>query len=189
MTTVVKHLSKPILLAVLGLTGVIYLGKGAAQDLTAMDANMGSHPGGMPHDMMQNSPFVSSGILPNQGPSSHNPGPNSRPPGSRTGAPLVLLPVPANSMSGINTPYGMQFPGSYMPPGTPLHRFNGYTVCDPPAIAAGQRIVKTTSTRSPSAPSAQQPCPLYTIDGQPQQPKGYTSTTISTVPNAAGARQ
>ena len=185
----IKHLSKRLLLAVLGLTGVIYLGKAAAQDLTAMDANMGSHPGGGHHDMMQNSPFVSSGILPNQGPSSHNPGPNSRPPGSRTGAPLVLLPVPANSMSGINTPYGLQFPGSYMPPGTPLHRFNGYTVCDPPAIAAGQRIVKTTSTRSPSAPSAQQPCPIYTIDGQPQQPKGYTSTTISTVPNAAGTRQ
>ena len=189
MTTVVKHLAKHLMLAVLGLTGVIYLEYVAAQDPTVMDANMGSLPGGMHHDMMQNSPFVSSGILPNQGPSSHNLGPNSRPPGSRTGAPLVLLPVPANSMSGINTPYGLQFPGSYMPPGTPLHRFNGYAVCDPPAIAAGQRIVKITSTRSPSAPSAQQPCPIYTIDGQPQQPKGYTSTTTSTVPNAAGARQ
>ena len=177
------------MLAVLGLTGVIYLEHVAAQDPTVMDANIGSLPGGGHHDMMQNSPFVSSGILPNQGPYSHNLVPNGRPPASRPGAPLVLLPVPANSMSGINTPYGLQFPGSYMPPGTPLHRFNGYTVCDPPAIAAGQRIVKITSTRSPSTPSAQQPCPIYTINGQIQQPKGYTSTTTSTIPNAAGARQ
>jgi hypothetical protein len=177
------------MLAVLGLTGVIYLGKAAAQDLTAMDANMGPHSGGMHQGMMQNSPFVSSGILLNQSPYSHSLVPNDRPPASRPGAPLVLLPVPANSMSGINTPYGLQFPGSYMPSGTPLHLFNGYAVCDPPAIAAGQRIVKITSTRSPSAPSAQQPCPIYTINGQIQQPKGYTSSTTSTIPNAAGARQ
>ncbi len=185
----VKHLPKHLLLAVLGLTGVIYLEHAAAQYPTMMDANMGPLPGGGHHEVMQNSPFVASGILPDQGPYSHNLGLNGRPPASRPGAPLVLLPMPANSMSGINTPYGLQFPGSYMPPGTPLHRFNGYAVCDPPAIAAGQRIVKITSTRSPSAPSAQQPCPIYTIDGQPQQPKGYTSTTTSTIPNAAGARQ
>ena len=176
-------------LIVLGLACPGHLGYAAAQEANAMGANMGYIPGGMGHDMAQNSPFVSPGTLPNHNPYPHNSIPNSRLPGSTPGAPLVLLPVPANSMSGINTPYGLQFPGSYMPPGTPLHRFNGYTVCDPPAIAAGQRIVKITSTRSPSTPSAQQPCPIYTINGQIQQPKGYTSTTTSTIPNAAGTRQ
>lgn len=205
----------PALLAVLGLIYSVYPGYIVAQDMNAMDANMGSIPMHMGHDMMQNSPFVSpgtmpdmmqnnpfvsSGILPSHNPSPPNGIPNSRNPGSRPGTPLVVLPMPANGMSGINTPYGFQFPGSYMPSGTPLHRYNGYVVCDQPDLSKGttkgatsgttaQRIVKITSTRSPSAPGYQQPCPVYTINGEIQQSKGYTTTTTSSIPNAAGERQ
>jgi|GEM_PF-2888135 len=203
------------LLAVLGLIYSGYPGCVVAQHMNAMGANMGSLPMHMGHEMMQNSPFVSpgtmpdmiqnspfvsSGILPN-----HNPSPSPGIPGngnaaSTPGRPLVVLPVPANSISGINTPYGFQFPGSYMPSGTPLHRYNGYVVCDPPDLGKGttqeatpgttaRRIVKSTSTRSPSAPGYPQPCPIYTIDGKIQPPKGYTTTTTSSIPNAAGERQ
>jgi hypothetical protein len=193
----------PALLTALGLIYSGYPGYIVAQDMNAMDANMGSVPMHMGHDMMQNSPFVSSGILPSHNPSPPNGIPNSRSPGSRPGTPLMVLPMPANSMSGINTPYGFQFPGSYMPSGTPLHRYNGYVVCDPPDLSKGttkgattgttaQRIVKITSTRSPSAPGYQQPCPVYTINGEIQQPKGYTgytTTTTSSIPNAGGERQ
>jgi hypothetical protein len=203
------------LLAVFGLIYSVYSGYIVAQHMNAMDANMGSVPMHMGHDMMQNSPFVSpgtvpdmmqnspfvsSGILPNHNPSPPASIPGSGNPGSTPGRPLVVLPVPASGMPGINTPYGYQFPGSYMPSGTPLHRYNGYTVCDPPDLSKGtttgaatgataRRIVKSTSTRSPSAPGYPQPCPVYTIDGEIQQPKGYTTTTTSSVPNAAGGRQ
>ena len=205
----------PALLTVLGLIYSGYPGYIVAQDVNAMDANMGSVPMHMGHDMMQNSPFVSpgtirnmmqnspfvsSGILPNHNPSPPASIPGSGNPGSTPGRPLVVLPVPASGMSGINTPYGFQFPGSYMPSGTPLHRYNGYIVCDPPDLSKGtttgaatgataRRIVKSTSTRSPSAPGYPQPCPVYTINGEIQQPKGYTATTTSSVPNAAGGRQ
>ncbi|KIO48207.1 hypothetical protein [Nitrosospira sp. NpAV] len=166
----------------------------AAQEVDTMVAPMGSIPGGMGHDMAQNSPFVSPGMLPSHPPNPHNNIPSNRLPGSTPGTPLVLLPVPASSMSGINTPYGYQFPGSYMPSGTSLHRYNGYVVCDPPDLnkgtatqttgATGQRIVKITTTRSPTAPGHQQPCPVYTVNGEPQQPKGYTTTpSIRSAPN------
>lgn len=161
-----------------------------------MGAAMGSIPGGMGHDMAQNSPFASPpGTLPSHIPHSHNSIPNNRLPGSTSGAPLVLLPVPAGSMSGTNTPYGYQFPGSYMPSGTPLHRHNGYVVCDPPDLNKGtttgaatgapaQRIVKITTTRSPSAPGYQQPCPVYTVNGEIPQQKGYTTTTTPSIRSA-----
>lgn len=182
-------------LIVLGLAYSGYSGYAGAQEANAMGADMGFIPGGMGQDMAQNSPFVSPGTLPNHNPYPHNSIPNSRLPGSTSGAPLVLLPVPANSMSGINTPYGLQFPGSYMPSGTPLHRYNGYVVCDPPDLNKGtttgaptgatpQRIVKITTTRSPSAPGYQQPCPVYTVNGEIQQPKGYTTTSAPSIRSA-----
>ena len=47
--------------------------------------------------------------------------------------PIVVLPVPlpAGTASTADA-YGFQYPGSYTPRDTPLHRFNGYVVCDPP---------------------------------------------------------
>lgn len=156
-----------------------------------MDANMGAFPAEMHQGMVQNSPFISPGTLPNHNPYTDNRVPGGPTRGAQPGTPFILLPVPANSMSGINTPYGTQFPGSYMPGGTPLHRYNGYVVCDPPDLnkgtttgaatgATAQRIVKITTTRSPSAPGHQQPCPVYTVNGEIQQPKGYTTTTTAT---------
>ncbi|MEO8768035.1 MAG: hypothetical protein ABI363_06805, partial [Nitrosospira sp.] len=130
----------PALLAVLGLIYSGYPGYIVAQHMNAMDANMSSvpmhmghgmmqnspfvSPGTMPDmmqnspfvspgtmpDMMQNSPFVSSGTLPNHNPSPPASIPSGGNPGSTPGRPLVVLPVPASSMSGINTPYGFQFP-------------------------------------------------------------------------------
>jgi hypothetical protein len=188
---VIKHLAKYLVTAVLGVIYSSYPGYIFAQEASGMDANMGAFPAEMHPGMAQNSPFISPGTIPNHNPYSYNRAPGR---GTVPGAPLILLPVPANSMSGINTPYGFQFPGSYMPSGTPLHRYNGYVVCDPPDLnkgtttsgatagATAQRIVKITSTRSPSAPGYQQPCPVYTVNGEIQQPKGYT-TTFEVRPN------
>src|SRR3569623_1429489 len=44
--------------------------------------------------------------------------------GSPLGGPVVVLPVPGSGTSGSNSTYGFQYPGSYMPRDTPLHRFN-----------------------------------------------------------------
>jgi hypothetical protein len=91
--------------------------------------------------------------------------------------------------SGYNTMQGFQYPGSYMPRDTPLHKFNGYVACDPPDLAgetkaagatAGtrvQRLVKITSTRSLAAPGHQQPCPVYTINGEIAKQQSHTTTT------------
>jgi len=81
------------------------------------------------------------------------------------GRPVIVLPM----QPYIDTVSGFQYPGSYMPPGTPLHRFNGYIICNPPnlnrdAVAeatagtSAQRVIKITSTRSPSTPSTGSRC-------------------------------
>jgi hypothetical protein len=110
----------------------------------------------------------------------------------RPNGPLVVLPVPLplGRLGGTGSS-GPHYPGSYMPPDTPLHRFNGYIVCDPPHNISGSaetysagamakpsgksvspRLVKITSTRPLSAPEYRQPCPTYTIDGRIQKNNG-----------------
>jgi hypothetical protein len=108
------------------------------------------------------------------------------------GAPIVVLPVPlpAGGTSGSNNTYGFQYPGSYIPRDTPLHRFNGYIVCDPPNTVSGanggttseptnapiaRRMVKITTTRPLAAPGSLQPCPIYTINGEIQKNNDYTT--------------
>ena len=101
-------------------------------------------------------------------------------PGSSSPFPRMLLPLPINSsMWGFQTRYGFQYPGSYLPPGTPFHRYNGYMMCDPPAAATGKRIVKITTTRSLAAPADTQPCPVYTINGGIPGGKSYTTTNTA----------
>jgi hypothetical protein len=109
------------------------------------------------------------------------------------GQPVVVLPVPPISQ-------GLQYPGSYMPQGTPLHRFSGYIVCDPPrlpkestaektAAASAQRVTKITSTRSLAAPGHLQPCPIYTINGELPTLKSHATTMPSrTAPPSHGER-
>lgn len=113
--------------------------------------------------------------------------------------PIVVLPIP----SLVGTMAGSQYPGSYAPQGTPLHRFNGYTVCDPPKLAkepaaekvtgatTPQRVVKITSTRSPAAPSGLQPCPIYTLNGELMRQKSATTSVLPTpsAPSRQGERQ
>jgi len=108
------------------------------------------------------------------------------------GAPVIVLPVPLSmgGTSGSNNTYGFQYPGSYIPRDTPLHRFNGYIVCNPPNTADGangaatsestgtpvaRRMVKITTTRSLAAPAYLQPCPIYTINGEIQDNNAYTT--------------
>lgn len=200
-----KHLA---LLIVLGFAWSGYSSDTAAQEVNHRDVNMGSVPAGMLQGMaqdinqgtIQGSPFLFPGATPNPDhyPQNGFPGfPLGRSGGYLPGAPVVVLPVPSpmTGMSGFNSMSGFQFPGSYIPQGTPLHRYNGYVVCDPPDLAAGatagalvettpKRIVKITSTRSPSAPSHPQPCPVYTINGEIQQPKSYTTTITPSIRNA-----
>ena len=114
--------------------------------------------------------------------------------------PVVVLPLPPPSPYPAGTMSGLHGPGSYVPRETPLHRFNGYVVCDPPpqhaanTAASGRnagaeerpkRIVKTTSTRSPAAPGYLQPCPIYTVDGQlPSREDRLQPPSISGKPGA-----
>ena len=104
------------------------------------------------------------------------------------GQPAIVLPVPP-----IST--GLQYPGSYIPPGTPLHRLNGYVVCDPPKLpkesatekttgASVQRLVKITSTRSPVASRHLQPCPVYTINGEFSHQRRDATTGALPIRNA-----
>lgn len=112
----------------------------------------------------------------------------------RPGRPVVILPMsPMPSMSPYpGAPSGLHGPGSYVPRETPLHRFNGYVVCDPPphraanTVATGpeagmqerpERVVKITSTRSPAAPGYLQPCPIYTVNGEPPRQESRLKTT------------
>jgi hypothetical protein len=109
------------------------------------------------------------------------------------GRPIAVLPLPVplpmNNASTLDNAYGFQYPGSYMPRETPLHRFNGYVVCDPPNLTEdgtrdtsshppARRLVKITSTRSLAAPGSSQPCPIYTIDGQPPKQKNHVTTNL-----------
>lgn len=186
----VKYLTPFI---VFGLAYSAYSDPAAAQEANAGDMNIGSFPMEAGQDRMQNSPFISPGTLLDHSPYPYNriPGPDGRYSGFTPRAPLIVLPVPlpAGGMPGFNNGQGFQYPGSYIPAGTPLHRFNGYVVCNPPPVAAGQRMVKSTSTRSFSAPSHPQPCPVYTIDGEIQQPKSYATTANPAIRNAAGDRK
>lgn len=112
--------------------------------------------------------------------------------------PIVVLPIPlANGRQPPANPYGFHYPGSYIPRDTPLHRFNGYVVCNPPDTTggtsgrrsredtpAGRRmekssksgLVKITTTRPLSAPDSLQPCPIYTINGQIQRDPGLMTS-------------
>jgi hypothetical protein len=123
----------------------------------------------------------------------HNPPSHAR----SFGRPVVVLPAPpvGNSITGLH------YPGSYIPQGTPLHRFNGYTVCDPPKLvkeptaekvtgATPQRLVKITSTRSPAVPSDLQPCPIYTLNGELPRQKSATTSVPPTqnAPSRQGER-
>lgn len=107
--------------------------------------------------------------------------------------PVMILPMPvyADTMSGTHGP------GSYVPRDTPLHRFNGYVVCNPPPPSTGntaasetagtaerpKRVVKITSTRSPAAPGYLQPCPVYTLDGQLPSQHGAAIQGEAATPN------
>ena len=132
-------------------------------------------------------PFISS-------PELHNPNDPSTDAsaGLPSSAPIVVLPVPlpGGGAPGSNNTYGLQYPGSYMPRDTPLHRFNGYIVCNPPNTADGangaatsestgtpvaRRMVKITTTRSLAAPPYLQPCPIYTINGEIPDNNAYTT--------------
>lgn len=186
------------LLIVLGVTYAGHSVNAAAQEAGGMEMSMGSVPAGIVPGMglgtAQNSPFLSPGTIL----SPHRQGlPHSsygRASGHHGGTPLVVLPMPLpmNGMSGPNGMPGAQFPGSYMPQGTPLHRFNGYTVCDPPDLAEGttpKRIVKITTTRTPASPGHSQPCPIYTVNGEIQPQKGYATTTTIITPPVQNAPQ
>ncbi|WP_143860911.1 hypothetical protein [Nitrosovibrio sp. Nv4] len=145
-------------------------------------------PSGAAAGMAQDSPFVYPSAMHDQfarhgaAYNQHNGHQNK----GASGRPLIVLPVPlqGNGMSGFNSMYGFQYPGSYMPRDTPLHRFNGYVVCDPPELpteattepgAVARRSIKITSTRSLAAPAHSQPCPVYTINGEIPKQKSYTT--------------
>lgn len=169
--------------------GLSYSGYTQAQQLNSAEISVMS---GTPAEMRQDSPFVYPPAMHNQfipSVGGHNYGNHYNRPSH--GGPVVVLPmpVPMGGNPGFKGTQGFQYPGSYMPRDTPLHRFNGYVVCDPPNLptetAAGttaraaQRVVKTTSTRSLAAPSHSQPCPVYTINGEIA---GKTSNTMATSP-------
>lgn len=143
-------------------------------------ADMGHSDLGNPFYPSLYPPAVLNQHVPAEGPRRHNPGP-----AHLFGRPIIVLPMSPY----INTRSGFQYPGSYMPRDTPLHRFNGYTVCTPPTLARettteteegakAQHLVKITSTRSLAVPSHQQPCPIYTINGELPQQKSYATTTM-----------
>ncbi|SOD41738.1 hypothetical protein SAMN06298226_2040 [Nitrosovibrio sp. Nv4] len=162
-----------------------YSSQAPAQELIAPDMNI---PSGAAAGMAQDSPFVYPSAMHDQfarhgaAYNQHNGHQNK----GASGRPLIVLPVPlqGNGMSGFNSMYGFQYPGSYMPRDTPLHRFNGYVVCDPPELpteattepgAVARRSIKITSTRSLAAPAHSQPCPVYTINGEIPKQKSYTT--------------
>jgi hypothetical protein len=162
----------------------------AAQEAYEGDMRIGQVTGGLYTGREHNnvlfppfSPFLPGAMAghspyPNPSVYSGTHGPGDPGLGSSRPFPRMLLPLPINSpIWGFQTRYGFQYPGSYLPPGTPLHRYNGYVVCDPPAAAAGKRIVKITTTRSLAAPADTQPCPVYTINGGIPEGKSYTTTS------------
>lgn len=182
-------------LAPLLIFGLVYSNHAAAQELSSGD--MGVSEGAVPiaapivepARSFPGSPFYSSfysPLLVNQHVSAEAHGYAHRNTHS-FGQPVIVVPMEPY----INTTSGFQHRGSYMLPGTPLHRFSGYIVCNPPNLnrekaveaAAGSsapRVTKITSTRSPSTPAYPGPCPVYTINGElPQQ----TSHTTAIVPS------
>lgn len=198
----IKHVA---LLIVLSLAYSGRSGETAAQELNHLDAGMGGVPAGMMQGMTgdvitPNSPFLS----PPGANFNHNPYPHfpqnrfpfpyglSSGSGYLPGSPRIVLPVPLpmGAMPGFSSIYGFQYPGSYLPRGTPLHRFNGYVVCNPPDLAAAstggipaRRVVKVTATRSLAVPGSSQPCPVYTINGEIQNQTGYATKAVPLVGN------
>ncbi|PTR16241.1 hypothetical protein C8R31_102255 [Nitrosospira sp. Nsp2] len=182
--------------ALLFLTGLAHSSQASAQepDSFASSGITGEVPSGMigAGPLMHGSP-VPPGQFPPAPPYPASPYGNHQygqygQQGNWAGRPIVMLPMPLpmNNGAGFNNPYGFQFPGSYMPRETPLHKFNGYEVCDPPSLAenAGpgtpssppaRRLVKITSTRSLAAPGSSQPCPIYTINGQLPRQNSYAT--------------
>lgn len=181
-------------LSTLFIFGLAYLGPAPAQELNEGHADVMSGPA---VEMMQDSPFVyppaaHNQFMPPPGVSDH--GHHYNRPSHR--GPVVVLPMPLpmppmGGTAGLNGMYGYHYPGSYIPRDTPLHKFSGYVVCDPPNLAAeaaagttaraAQRVVKTTSTRSLAAPGHSQPCPVYTINGEFLMQKGNTTATAPPV--------
>ncbi|MBA4141951.1 MAG: hypothetical protein H0X43_02875 [Nitrosospira sp.] len=148
--------------------------------------------------MVEDSPFLHEPASPHRFSPSGTAYPYSgRPIGRAAGRPIIMLPVPVplDSGAGLGSTYGYQYPGSYFPRAAPLHRFNGYVVCDPPnlaeepasnatAKAPARRLVKITSTRSLAAPGYSNPCPVYTLNGEFQGQKSNTATTMPSGRNA-----
>lgn len=183
------------LLIMLFIFGLAYSGPAPTQEWEAATPNAAANP---PAEMAQNNPFIyppamNSSLVPLGVSHRHD----QRLDRSSLGGPVVVLPMPPmGGGSGYNNMHGFQYPGSYMPRDTPLHKFNGYVVCDPPDLAGetaapgatagtpARRLVKITSTRSLAAPSYQQPCPVYTVNGEIPKQKGYTTTTRPLGPNA-----
>ncbi len=153
-----------VMFIVFGLAYTGYPSYSTAQEWDSSDASIAS----VPTTEMGQGSFIPPAALPNHS-------------GQPFGGPVIVLPAPlqAGGVSGFNGIYGFQYPGSYMPRDTPLHRFNGYIVCNPPNPASGatvQRMVKITTTRSLSAPASLQPCPIYTINGEIPKNSSYATT-------------
>jgi hypothetical protein len=177
-------------LALLLIFGLAYPVSAVAEDLADMPSVSGPGAGaqGVPYDSPSRySPWIHDHVGPPVADHNLDSGQNAL----SHGKPLIMVPVPLpnNSMPGYGSAYGFQHPGSYMPRDTPLHRFNGYVVCNPPDLpneapagttsgAAAQSLVKITSTRSLAAPAQSQPCPVYTINGEIPKQQGYATTTM-----------
>jgi hypothetical protein len=189
------------LAATLFIFGLAYSGQAPAQEWEP--ANLNDPADGSPAGMTQNCPFIylpgmNSPLEPSAVPHELNHNHNRHLDRRSYGKPVVVLPIPMGGGSGYNNMQGFQYPGSYMPPDTPLHKFNGYVACDPPdpldhteatgvtAGAPARRLVKITSTRSLAAPGHQQPCPVYTINGEIPKQKGHTTTTKPAGPSVSG---
>lgn len=179
--------------ALLFMIGPVYSGQAFAQELDSRantDAVTGFPAGMIGADRLMYGP---PSILPGQfAPALAQPHGNhqsGRYGNGGAGQPLIVLPIPMPMNNGgpANSAHGVQFPGSYMPRDTPLHKYNGYEVCDPPSLSEGagpgtplsppaRRLVKITSTRSLAAPASSQPCPIYTIDGRLPTQKSHATT-------------
>ncbi len=179
-----------IKLLVVLIFGLAYSGQAPAQEWGAENLDAAANP---PAEMAQDNKFIyppatNSPPVPWVAPNKHD----QRLDRSSLGRPVVVLPMPPmGGSSSYNNMHGFQYPGSYMPRDTPLHKFNGYVACDPPDLAgetaAGapvRRLVKITSTRSLAAPGYQQPCPVYTINGEMPKQQSYTTTPRPSGPNA-----
>lgn len=180
---------------VLFIFGLAYSGQAPAQEWGAANQDAAANP---PAEMVQDNPFIyppaMSNLLVPLGASHKQAQRFDR---SSLGGPVVVLPMPPmGGGSGYNNMHGFQYPGSYMPRDTPLHKVNGYVVCDPPDLAEeaataeattaapARRLVKITSTRPLAAPGHQQPCPVYTVNGEIAKQHSHTATTRVPSPNA-----